>query len=286
MNRFYTDDKTKWAGRLTISPGRGEVREGKRIDHFIFDAPDDHHPVARLKRSYVAALESVDAVAASREATTATGKFLPLGITEVVLKHVAEDSLPKLRRAAAAVEKVKADIAARRASLAPNPLPPEGKEERAEIRARLSRMNDGERFEFINKHRNDETMVGALIESSPLTSGIDPDVQKHLRAEQIERQHGETLSELVDIERIAEFVEGVTKLGREEIREIAGVDRGTFEKVAAVAESNGGKLPFKVENEVVDGQMIEVARVLDLETKTWRRATHEEIAASAQQVAA
>jgi hypothetical protein len=70
------------------------------------------------------------------------------------------------------------------------------------------------------------------------------------------------------------------------LREIIGVDRNTFEQIASVAERNGGRLPFRVEREVIDGNVVEIARVLDLETKSWRRATHEEISASRQEVAA
>jgi len=84
---------------------------------------------------------------------------------------------------------------------------------------------------------------------------------------------------------IAEFVLGVANLGREEIREIGGVDRGTFEKIASVAESNGDQLPFRVDREVGDGVTVEIARVLDVENKVWRRATPEEITASQQQAA-
>lgn len=53
-----------------------------------------------------------------------------------------------------------------------------------------------------------------------------------------------------------------------------------------MAERNGGRLPFKVEREVVDGKPVEIARMLDIESKTWRRATSEEIMASRSDAAA
>jgi hypothetical protein len=52
-----------------------------------------------------------------------------------------------------------------------------------------------------------------------------------------------------------------------------------------VAESNGDQLPFRVDREVGDGVTVEIARVLDVENKVWRRATPEEITASQQQAA-
>jgi hypothetical protein len=74
-------------------------------------------------------------------------------------------------------------------------------------------------------------------------------------------------------------------LARDELSEIIGVDPGTFEKIAAVAERNNGEMPFRVDREVIDGQVIEIARVLDMETKSWRRATPTEIAASQSEAA-
>lgn len=282
-NRFYTSDKTKWVGRSHIGPGMGN-NYAKLISHFIFDGPQ----VSALGKAYSDVLNAVDDLRQQRETITATGKYMPLGITEAVAKHASEDNIPKLRRAKAAVEKVKAEIAGRVSMLTParpDPADAIGENQRAELRQRLAGMSAAERSAFLNKHRNDPALVAAVIHASPLLSGIDNLTHRNMVHEQVQREHGEPLAELSDLEEVVRVAERVVSLGRDELREIIGVDRDTFEQIASVSERNDGRLPFKVEREVINGQTVEIARVMDLETKSWRRASPEEIAASRQEAA-
>lgn len=283
MNRFYAD-KSKWAGRPYI--GTKSAPE-KMTPFFSFDGPEGS-AVAKLKAAHIDAFAIGDDLRKQRETITSTGKYLPLGITEAVAKHAAEDSLPKLRRARAVVETVKADIAQRASKITltpPDPTDVIGEAQRAELRARLANMTTQQRNEFVNKNRLDPALAAAIVHASPLLSGVDELTHRNMIAEQIQREHGDAMAELADLQEVVKVAEKAVTLGRDELREIIGVDRPTFEQIASVSEKNSGRLPFRVDREVISGQVVEIARVLDMEAKVWRRATDEEILASKQEAA-
>jgi hypothetical protein len=286
-NRFYTNDSTKWIGPTHIGPGPAD-NQAKRIVKFVYDGPAGS-PVAAAREAYSNALAVVDDLRAMREQVTATGKYLPLGISEALAKHAVENNLPKLRQARAAIDKIKTDISERKSKLAPtrpDPADVRGESQRREMRQRLASMTPAQRTDFVNKNRHNPDLIAAIIDAPAIYSGVDELTHRNLITEQVQREHKETIAELDDLAEAVNITDKVVSLSRDELREIIGVDRNTFEKIASVAESNAGKLPFRVDREVVDGNVVEIARVLDMQTKSWRRATPEESMKSQQGAAA
>jgi hypothetical protein len=284
-NRFYTPDKTKWTGRTHIGPGPGDNR-GKRISLFIFDGPQDSL-VARLRSAHSLGLEAVDRLRERRAALAAGGRHTELGMKQEVADDAMKDAIPKMRRARAMVEKVEAEITERAAKLTLAKPDAEQRKDHEEIRTAMRGMTPDQRNQFLSQNRHDPVVAAAIVNGIPALSGVDQLTHSNIRAEQIQLQHGEALGEVADLKEVLSVVDKVVTLGRDELREIVGVDKKIFEEIASVAERNGGRLPFKVDSEVgQDGKPVEIARVLDLETKTWRRATSEEIMSSRSDAAA
>jgi hypothetical protein len=163
-----------------------------------------------------------------------------------------------------------------------------GEMQRAEMRKMVRELpNETERNKYAIEHADDPAFVAAVIHAPAGLSGLSPSTHGLLRDGQIEREHGEAIAELGDLEEVARVARKAVRNARSKLQEIVGVGPEVFEKIAIVAEKNGGKLPFRVDVEQApNGQPIEVARVFDLESKQWRRATAEEIQASANDAAA
>src|SRR5438309_1915673 len=82
----------------------------------------------------------------------------------------------------------------------------------------------------------------------------DEMVHRNIISEQIEREHGETIGELRDLEEVVGVVDRVTGLARNELHEIIGCSSEIFADIARVGEAGEGELPFRVETREIDGQ--------------------------------
>ncbi|WP_146159797.1 hypothetical protein [Bradyrhizobium sp. MOS002] len=276
-NRYFTSDEAKWAGPSHIAPGK---RPEKRIGRFVYDGPDDS-PIAKLRASYESAIAAVDTLRTKRGETEKSGQFTPLGVTEQLARGAVTDEIPALRRARAAVDKVKADIAERRGSLKLAKPTPEQIEEHKEIRTAMRMMGREQREAFLKEHRTDPTVAAAIVNAIPALSGVDPLIRQHIAHEQLQREHGEALSEIADLEEVALVVDEVTGKARNELREIIGTSREVFESIAKVGEARNGELPMKVEQRLINGQQVEVCRVFDMAAREWRDASADEVGRAA-----
>ncbi|MBR1233654.1 hypothetical protein [Bradyrhizobium sp. AUGA SZCCT0182] len=278
-NRFYKsrDPANPWPGRIYIGPAKTDMeRDRKRISYFAFDGPEGS-PIAKLKSAYVNGLAIVDGLRRKREETEATRRFTPLGVTEALGEVALTDSLPALRRAWTAVEKVKADIAAKASSLTLAKPSDEQRKEQEEIRSAMRAMTPAGRDEFLKQNRQNPVVASAIAGAIPALSGLHHSAHQNIVAEQLEREHGETIAELRDLEEVVRVAEKVTTLARDELRETIGCGREIFEQIAKVAEANNGELPFRVETITINGQDQEICRVYDMNARIWRDASADEI---------
>jgi hypothetical protein len=274
-NRYYSPDQSRWWGPTHIGAGLHDPE--KRISKFIFDGPDGS-PVAKLRSAYVGAVEAVSALRTKRIETEGSKRFTPLGVSEHVAEHAVTENIPALRRARTVVEKVKGQIAEKRSKLTLAKPTDEQRRDHEEVRAAMRGMSAGQRETFLKQNRQDPVVAAAVAHASiPALTGLDPLVHQHIVSEQIEREHGETIAELADLEEVVGVVDRVTGLARDELREVIGVSPDVFERIAKVGESGDGELPFRVEKREIDGETREVCRVYDLDAKTWRDASQDEI---------
>src|SRR5436190_1373437 len=151
-NRYITEDRAAWFGPTHI--GDGPYNPKKRVSKFMF-AGEEGSPVAKLRASYEAAVEAGRDLRQQRTKVEATGKYLPLGITEVLAKHATEDSIPKLRRAKASVEKIKLEIADRRSKLTVPKPSEDQRRDFEEVRAAMRSMAPADRERFLKENRTD-----------------------------------------------------------------------------------------------------------------------------------
>lgn len=282
MNRFYQTDRSKWTGRGYIGPVASEnARDKKRIAHFIFDGPEGS-PVARLRAAYIDGLAIVDELLKKRDEVTATRRFTPLGVSEALGEHALTDSIPKLRRARAAVDKIKAELTDRASKLTLTAPNDQQRKEHEEIRSVMRGMSPQQRDAFVRENLMNPSVAAAIAGAIPALSGVSSMMHQTIIAEQLEREHGEALGELRDLDEVVRVAETAVGKAREELRETIGVDRATFEKIAEIGEANGGELPFRIETEIgPDQKPVETAKVFDFAAKRWRNATPDEIRGAA-----
>lgn len=283
-NRFYSP-RESWRGRSYISPDKFGNNE-KMISHWVWGSggsPD--HPVAKLSAAYDAGLAAVDELRARRAEVEASNKYTALGISEQVGEHALTDSLPKLRRARAVVEKVKAEMAERAAKLTLPKPDPATEAQRAEMRALLRSLPAEERQKYVLANSGDPLLREAIVHAAPILSGVGNATHERLAQDSREAVHGEALGELNDLQEVIRTAERVVSLGRDELRETIGVERQIFEQIAAAAEANNGELPFRTEQQIVNGQAVDVCKVYDFAAKRWRDAQPQEIAATNGQAA-
>jgi hypothetical protein len=274
-NRFLSPDQAKWFGPTHISGGQFDP--AKRISKFIFDGPDGS-PVAKLRSAYVGAIEAVSTLRAKRREAEGSKRFTPLGISEHVAEHAMTENIPALRRARATVEKVKGEITDRRSKLTLARPTDEQRKDHEEIRAAMRGMSAEQRTAFLATNRQNPTVAAAIAHARiPALVGLDPLVHSHIVSEQIEREHGEAIAEIADLEEVVGVVDRVTGLARDELRETIGCNSKIFEDVARVGEAGDGELPFRIETREIGGETKEVCRVYDMAARTWRDASPDEI---------
>jgi len=278
MNRFYLNDQTKWIGRIRFSPGEDAARV---VTPWAYsDGGDPAGPLAKGREAYLAAFEVVDGLRGKREQVEATARFTALGVQEALADLALTDSLPKLRRAKGSIEKVKSELAERRAKLTLTKPNDEQRKEQEEIRAALRAMTDQQRDAFLKENRSNPVVASAIANAIPVLSGVHSEAHRNIVAEQLVREHGESYGEISDIESALKTSERAVDLARGELREIIGIAPAMFEEIAKVAESNGGELPFRVETQIVDGKARDICKVYDFAAQRWRDAKPEEISTS------
>lgn len=286
-NRFYQTDRTKWFGRNYIGrPAKGKPL-GSR-DQFVgtwlyTDGGDPNSQAGRLGRAYTMAIEAVDELQGKRDQVEATGKYLPLGISELVGEDAMINAIPKVRRARSIVEGVRKEMEERAKGITLGKPSDETRKDHEEIRAAMRAMNDKQRESFLAENRNDPLIASAIAGAIPALSGVHPEVHKNIKLEQLKREHGDAISELDDLNELLEKASRATAVSRNELRRIVGVEPDIFEKIAEAGERNNGELPYRVEQVVQNGQVIEVSKVYDYSAQRWRNATADEITTTASQ---
>ena len=278
-NRYYSPRDT-WVGRTHISPDQFGKND-KIISFWAWgDDGSPDHPVAKLGRAYLDGLAAVDELRDKRAAVEGTQRYTAFGVSEQVGEHALTDSLPKLRRARAAVEKVKREMAERAAKLTLPKPDPAHELQRAEMRALLRSLPAEERQKYVLANSSDPLVRDAIVHAAPILSGVGNVTHERLSHAVLVETHGDALGELADIEECLKTAERVVTLGRNELRETIGVDQEIFDWIAKAAEANDGELPFRTERQIVNGQAVDVCKVFDFEARRWRDAQPQEIAAT------
>jgi hypothetical protein len=274
-NRYYSQDQSKWWGPTHL--GSGLHDPAKRVSKFVFDDVAGS-PVAKLRGAYVGAVEAVSTLRAKRGEAEKSNRFTPLGVSEHIAEQAMVDHIPALRRARAVSDRVKAEIADKRSKLTLAKPTEEQRRDHEEIRAAMRSMSPDARAKFIDNSRHSPLVAAAIAHASiPALVGMDALQHQNIVAEQIAQEHGQVIAEIRDLEEVVGVVDRLTALARDELREIVGVPKEVFESIAKVGEAGDGELPFRIEQREIGGETKEIGRVWDINAKTWRDASTDEI---------
>jgi hypothetical protein len=227
-------------GRLL---GRGTLRRGAtgptavRIPAWGF-AFQPKTPGSRLERAYVDALSTLDEFEDLAATARKSGKFTDAGIVQEIGQHALAKSIPALHRGRETVRKARLEIAAARAKIA---LPAVDKTDavsylrRLEIRGHLAGMSEDKRRQFISKNREglEPEWVQAIVEMSPMMSGVMESDHAWLLDRELRRLHGAAVDETRDAELALQTAENVVDLTRKEICKDLGVLPGSPPKTGA-----------------------------------------------------
>lgn len=279
MNKFATPDKAKWITKLSVRPNSNGAEH--RVHFFYFDPElDATGTIAKARDAYLKAFEVVDGLRARRGELEATKQYTPLGLQEQLGDAALKDALPALKRSRVVLDKLQAEMAGRRSKITlakPDPADTIGEMQRGEMRKRLAEMSDEARRKFVLEHRDDPAVVQAIVHAPAVLSGTHDVQYKNIVAEQLHREHGETLEELDALDEVLKTAADTADKARTEMRSIIGCAPEVFDQIAKIAEANGGRAPMRRELRVVGGQGIEIPRVYDIDRKVWRDARADEI---------
>jgi hypothetical protein len=222
-------------GRSTIRSNPSANRIVRRIEPWTFE-PKENTALHRLERAYLDALEAVDAVEARKVKAEKSGTLTPSGIANDVLSFAASKLAPQLQKAKRAVEQAKAEAADRRAKLTlkkSDPTDAAGQIRRLWRLDRFNAMSDIERNAYLAKAGDnlDPELQQAFLEAPEYSKVLPTDLEAiHMRA--LKQQHGETITELANLEAGIKIVDDVITAARDEVAQEVG---GTAKLDAAAA---------------------------------------------------
>jgi len=195
----------------------------------------------KLRQVYHGALNSVDRIEAHKAEVQKSGKFTPTGITDDVTRFVLSEAAPTFRRGRNAIHAAKREAKELRDKIKLQPANPGdivGALRRREMREFLKAMPIKDRNAYISKNREnmDPDMALAIVEMPAEFSGVLESDRNQLIDSALQAQHGEAMTQLVELERAIEVTESAVEAGRDEARQETGLGPHEFDERAAPFE--------------------------------------------------
>jgi len=264
-------------GRMHIrAKGAANQTDSKFIGLWSAE-PKPGSTLERLQAAYLAGIESFDRIETRAREHAASGRFTPAGAKQATLQSALNDAVPSLYRARQTIKIAKAEVEALRSKI--TPLQPDKTDLaaamlRAEMRDWLRSKPQAERDSYISKNleRLDPQMLQAVIEVPIEMTGISGTQRNILVERELQARHGETFTEIKELERGIELAERSVEASRDEVRKETGVDQKAFDELAAPVEAKQ-LAPWLRRRPGSDE-----VRVVDLERGVERLPTPEELA--------
>ncbi|WLA79005.1 hypothetical protein [Bradyrhizobium elkanii] len=273
MSTQTAGEKFGVKGRRTIRKSSPTSQNGRHVGFWELEAKPGTM-LARLEKSYLAALDTVDAVEAHKVAAASSGKFTSEGLKADVLSFAAARA-PSLKRGRQQIAAAKRELDDLRGRISLDQQTDKadavGYLRRLEIRGFLAGMNDEKRNQYLSKNRDSlpTEWVQAITEMPAIVSGILDTDHKFFVDRELKRLHGDTLKEVEDLQRGIEVAERAIEMAREEIIRDAEATPIQFNQAAAPHEAKAGVAWLRKEL----GRVV----VVDLESRIGRQPTPEEL---------
>ncbi|ACA21203.1 hypothetical protein M446_6970 (plasmid) [Methylobacterium sp. 4-46] len=187
--------------------------------------------VAALRSATSRAAEISAAFGRIGERTRRDPHLTEAGKRDKITTVATRDTLGPLRRTQREVAEVKAQVAAKRAAcVVRRGTDPVEEMRRQEVRAFLRSLPDpGKR---IGAAMQDPEIARAVVEASPMLSGMDAANYQRIHDEVVKAEHGDVLAELDGLKEVIQYAENIMAFCHNSVRDTLGENRETDKLIA------------------------------------------------------
>jgi hypothetical protein len=214
-------------------------------------------------------------------AAKASGKLTDAGLADDALTFAASRLAPTLKRARLDVDRVREELAAKRAQLTLKPADPTdlaGQQRRLWKVDKLLKMSNSERNLYLARDDLDPELIQGVLETSDLSGALPSDIAR-FREQALRAHHGEEVfAEIADIEKGIADADRALDAARETIAQDVGGAR-VFDEAAKPHEQRVGVLWLKKIHNKDGTEEVKVFKKVSAHEGKWVTATEHEIAA-------
>jgi hypothetical protein len=267
--------------RHTIRRNPPSNQTPRYVEPWVFAPAEANSALGKLERAFFTALDSVDALEDRKAAAAQSGKYTPEGIASDALEFAASKLAPQLKRARLAVDMVREELAAKRATLTLKPSDPAdlaGQQRRLWKVDQLKKMSPSERNVFLARDDLDVELRQGILETADFSGALPSDLQR-FREQVLRAHHGEEVfAEIGDIEKGIADADRALDAARETIAQEVGGAR-VFDEAAKPHEQQVGVLWLKKVHNSDGTETVKVFKKASAHEGRWETATEHEIAA-------
>jgi hypothetical protein len=266
--------------RHTVRRNPSSNREVQYLEPWVYPEAKPDTPLGKLETAFFASLKSVDALEDYTKEIAASGKYTTEGIASNALEYAASKLAPSLKRAKLAVDRVREELAAKRATLKLQPADKTdvaGQTRRLWKLEQLQKMSNSERNLYLAREDIDPEIEMAILEAPQFSGALPSDLQR-FRDKALRAWYGEqTFTEIAEIETGITIADRALNAAREAIAQDVGGERVFNEAAKPFEDAAGGRLWLK---KVIQGdtEVVKVFKKRNEHSGEWVTATELEVA--------
>ena len=238
-------------GRMTVRKSQSALADGATIPLWTSE-PAPGTTLEKLQNSYLSSLDAVDKLEAHREEAAKSGQFTEAGLVESAKKFALSQLAPALHRSRQEIQAARKEALVLRNGLTlqpPDKTDVVGAMRRQEIRAWLRSLPEQERRSFIASRISslDPEISLAIVEAPPELSGVLTADRQQLVNSALQAQHGDSIEQVVELERAIGIAEQTVEAARTEIARDVALDFALVQSACRpVRENSLGALFEKI----------------------------------------
>lgn len=177
-----------------------------------------------VARAFNTSLAAVEALMGKTAEMRATGKFSEQGLRDEIRNAAMADTVPALKRASEAVERVRQDLAGQKARLAiPAPDVTNAAQAivRSEMRQWLRTLPQSQAVQMLLSDTVDDRMLQAAFEAPPIMSGLTDEMRDTVQKRVVERKFGPELARVGALEEAVDVAQSAVGVALYQLRQEA-----------------------------------------------------------------